>query len=242
VSEAFSVFERQPRFIREPFGDICPRPAKDLVKCLLPREGYGFLAGPSGSYKTFLALDWSLRIARGDPIREHRTSQCAVIYIAAEAPNGVRKRVEAWKRQNGRADLPFELIGQAPNLRDRDQMDDLAAELRIARDEFAEAGHRLGMVVIDTMAASMPGGDENAGTDMSALLANISRIAGELGAFVLIVSHTGKDEARGLRGWSGQHAGADCVIMISRKAFQRGIEDATKLCKIRSEAGFVWLL
>ena len=113
--------------------------------------------------------------------------------------------------------MPFELIGQAPNLRDPDQVEDLIAELRIATLEMGGKGHRLGLVVIDTLATSMAGGDENSGADMSAVLANAARIANELGLFVLIVSHTGKDEGRGIRGWSGQLGNADVVIMLSRE-------------------------
>ena len=216
--------QREPRFQREPFDAITPRQSRDLAKGLIPAEGFGFLAGPSGTYKTFLAIDWSLRIAEGVPILDHRTTACGVVYVAAEAPNGVRRRVEAWKRENGRRGLPFELIGQAPNIRTRAEVEGLAAELRIAADDFAGRGVRLGLVVIDTLAASMPGGDETAGSDMSSVLSNVSWLAAEVGAFVLIVSHTGKDETRGIRGWSGQFAGADCVVMLSRESQDAGGE------------------
>jgi putative DNA primase/helicase len=217
-------FERATRFVREAFDDIAPRQSRDLAKGLLPSQGVGFLAGPSGSYKTFLALEWSLRIAQGVPILGHRTTPCAVVYIAAEAANGVRRRVAAWKRENGARGLPFELIGNAPDLRDREQVEDLIAELRIAAGAFAARRHRLGLVVIDTLAASMPGGDENAGSEMSAVLATLSYIATELGVLVLLVSHTGKDETRGMRGWSGQFAGADVVIMLTREPQDGGGE------------------
>jgi hypothetical protein len=210
-------FRREPVFLREPFDAIAPHGSEYLVKGLLPAHGFGFLAGPSGAFKSFLALDWSMRLGSGSSILGRRTRSCAVVYVAAEAPNGVRKRVAAWRRTHSAERLPFELIAQAPDLRDRKQMGDLAAELRIAAGEMAEGEHRLGLVVIDTLAASMPGGDENAGVDMSAVLANVAALSSALGIFVLIVSHTGKDETRGLRGWSGQFAGADCVIMLTRE-------------------------
>ncbi len=210
-------FRRQPKFVRERFDDIARRGSEYLIKDMLPAQGFGYVAGPSGSLKTFLVLDWCLAINQGAPILGHRTKPCGVVYVAAEAPNGVRKRIEAWRQRNPAHGLPFELIGQSPNLRDEAQVQDLAAELRIAADEMSSQGHRLGLVVIDTLAASMPGGDENAGMDVSAVLANVAWLAAELGLFVLIVSHTGKDETRGLRGWSGQFAGADCVIMLTRE-------------------------
>ena len=215
--ETVTMFRREPKFIREPFDTIQRRGDEYLVKDMLPAQGFGYVAGPSGSLKTFVALDWSLAIAQGRPILGHRTRPAGVIYVAAESPNGVRKRVEAWRQVNTGAGLPFELIGQAPDLRDQKQLGDLAAELRIAADEMADRGHRLGLVVIDTFAASMPGGDENGAADMSAVLAGLQWLSVEISAFVLIIAHTGKDETRGLRGWSGQGAGAEAVIMLTRE-------------------------
>jgi hypothetical protein len=216
MSESVVNFRREPKFIRERFDDIARRGSEYLVKNLLPAQGFGYVAGPSGSYKTFLVLDWCMALAQGRSILDHRSRPCGVVYVAAEAPNGVRKRVEAWRLRNPGEGLPFELIAQAPDLREPKQIEDLAAELRIAADEMGARGHRLGLVVIDTLAASMPGGDENAGMDVSAVLSSIAWLGVELSAFILIVSHTGKDQTRGLRGWSGQFAGADCVIMLTR--------------------------
>ncbi len=215
MSEPALSFRRQPKFIREPFDEIRQRGQDEIVKGVIPAHGVGYVGGPSQSLKTFWAVDSSLRITQGADVLGRRTRACGVVYVAAEAPNGLRKRVEAWRKANGGVGLPFELIAQAPDLRDTQQIEDLAAELRIAADEMKATGVRLGLIVIDTLAASMPGGDENGGADMSAVLSNVAWLGEQVGAFVLIVSHTGKDETRGLRGWSGQFAGADLVIMLT---------------------------
>lgn len=214
-----TVFARATKFTREPFAAIEPQGSSWLVKNLIPASGYGFLAGPSQGGKSFLALDWALKIASGQDVLKFRLGlhDCAVIYVASEGANGVRKRVKAWRNANRVSSCAFELIGEAPDLRDTDDIGDLLAELRAASAELSARGQRLGLIVIDTLAASMPGGNENDGSDMSTLLANVQRIGKDLGAFVLIVSHTGKDEARGLRGWSGQFAGADMVVMLTRE-------------------------
>ena len=146
------VFLRQPRFIREPFDEIAARGEEYIVKGLIPAHGVGFLNGPSGSYKTFLALDWALRISGGVPVLGRRTRQEGVVYVAAEAPNGARKRIEAWKRTHGHQARPFELIGQAPDLRNTVQVDELAAEIALAAEGFAPIP--FGLVVLDTLAAS----------------------------------------------------------------------------------------
>ncbi len=208
------TFRRQPRFIREPFDEILPRGEEYIVKGLIPAHGVGFINGPSGSRKTFLALDWALRIAIGQPVLGRRTQQRGVIYVAAEAPNGVRKRVAAWKQQHGVTGRPFEMIGQAPVLQDVTQVEELAAEIALAADAMRPI--EMGLVFIDTLAASIPGVDENAGVDMGAVMANCHLLASRVAGFVTIISHTGKDETRGVRGWSGQYAAADLVINLSR--------------------------
>lgn len=217
---SIEVFKRETKFVREPYSTITPAGSHWLVKGLLPAHGYGFLAGPSQGGKSFLALDWALRIASNQSVLEKPLGQhnVGVVYVASEGANGVRKRVAAWRDAHPQVrDCAFEMIGEAPDLRDTDDIGDLLTELRAASAELSARGQRLGLIVIDTLAASMPGGNENDGSDMSMLLAHVQRIGKDLGALVLIVSHTGKIEERGLRGWSGQFAGADVVIMLTRE-------------------------
>ena len=58
--------------------------------------------------------------------------------------------------------------------------------------------------------------DESTSADMGQLIANLQDLQTELGGFVLVVHHSGKDETRGLRGWSGLNGALDCAIAVSR--------------------------
>ena len=116
--------------------------------------------------KSFLSLEWSLRISAGMEVLGHRSKRVGVVYVASEGANGVRKRVTAWRRTNPGVDCAFEMIGQAPDLRKGDDIEALIAELHGAADELAGRDQTLGLVIIDTLAASMPGGNENDGADM----------------------------------------------------------------------------
>jgi hypothetical protein len=78
--------------------------------------------------------------------------------------------------------------------------------------EMKSRGAPLRIVVIDTLAAAAPSADENAQKDMGPIMLAFHRMANRLGAVVLLVAHTGKDVARGLRGWSGIRANADFAI------------------------------
>jgi hypothetical protein len=94
--------------------------AEWLLKRVLPRKGVVVFYGVSGATKTFVLLDILLHIALGWKWAGRYVKQASVIFIAAEASEGLRKRktgwVEAHKNLSVPADVPFDLIEVAPNL------------------------------------------------------------------------------------------------------------------------------
>jgi RecA-family ATPase len=71
------------------------------------------------------------------------------------------------------------------------------------------------MIVLDTLSRVIAGGNENAPDDMGQLIGNCDRIRAEARAHVMLVHHTGKDEARGARGHSSLRAATDTEIEVS---------------------------
>ncbi len=209
------TFDRRPaRFIRENFDDLEPGVALERVKGLWPRSGLCFVGGPSMSGKSFWALDALARICRGEDVLGRRSLQAGCLYIAAEGAAGVRKRIKALRGKIGPLHGAFQFIGQAPNLRDADDLAELRDVIEQSKAELQAAGHDLGIVCLDTLSASVPGADENSAADMSPVLHALQGLAAELDLLVLVIAHTGKDESRGLRGWSGLLANADGVILL----------------------------
>ena len=72
-----------------------------LVDGLLQRSGLSVIYGPTGSRKTFLALDIALSIARGVPWCGRDTEVGPVLYLAAEAGRTFQNRVYAYKLHHG---------------------------------------------------------------------------------------------------------------------------------------------
>jgi hypothetical protein len=64
-----------------------------LLTGAMPATGVGVLYGDTGSLKTFLALDLSLAIPRGQAWAGRKTKKGAVVYITGEASAGIRKRI-----------------------------------------------------------------------------------------------------------------------------------------------------
>lgn len=77
------------------------------------------------------------------------------------------------------------------------------------------------LIVIDTLAASSPGADENAAKDMGKVIEHCKRLHKTTGATILLIHHSGKDESKGARGWSGLRAAADAEIEVNRNGDQR---------------------
>lgn len=203
------------RFRREFFDTLEPSEQQWTVKGLWPRAGVCFVAGPSMSGKSFWTLDAMTRVVQGEPVLGRKSKACGVLYVASEAPGGVRNRIKALREKTGPLGGAFEMIGQAPNLTDPDDVDDLRAMLIESKAAMERQGIRLGIVAIDTLSASIPGADENTAKDMSPILSALQSLAQDLDVVFLVVAHTGKDAERGLRGWSGLMANADGLIMLS---------------------------
>ena len=197
----------KPRFVIENADDLEPEQSCWLLKNVLPRVGLAFVAGPPGSGKSFLALELASRVAKGEPMLSHRTKQSTVLYVAAEGANGVKLRFLALRSKVGNWKGKIKFLGQPVNLTNPDQL----AALREAIEPFKDD---LGLIVIDTLSASLQGADENSGEDMGVVLAHLQELGSACGACVLVIHHTGKDTAKGLRGWSGLHANADAVIFV----------------------------
>jgi hypothetical protein len=196
------------------FEDIKP-PTKSasLVKGVLDDCGMSVLYGESGGGKTFFTLDLALHVALGWEWRGHRVKQGGVIYIAAEGQNGIRKRIEAFRRHHGLKDAapPFAMIPTCVDLLDP------AADTEPLIGKVKEAALRFAikLVVVDTLARAIAGGNENASEAMGAFIRNIDRIREETAAHVLIIHHCGKDVARGARGHSSLRAAIDTEIELT---------------------------
>ncbi len=198
------------------FRDIQPvLDVRDFVQGVFVDQALIMVYGPSNAGKTFWLTDLSLHIAAGLGWCGRRVEQSGVVYVPMEGGHGFRNRVAAWKAAHDMADtdLPFVAIPSSLNLMDADaDVDALIAAIKAAGSALSVP---VRLVVIDTLARSMAGGNENDPQDMGDLIANADRIRQETGAAVAFIHHSGKDEARGGRGHSSRLAAADTEIHVT---------------------------
>jgi len=193
-----------------------------IIKGVLPQAEVGILYGQSGSGKTFFVLDMAACVARGAEWRGRKVSNCRVVYVAAEAREGIKKRMDAYDQHICADGARPDIIASAPNLLSTDTK------------QLIEAIGSAGLIILDTMAASHSG-DENSAKDMGLFLAACKDISHATGAMVLAVHHTGKEDSKGMRGSSALFAGADFVMEIFKNKVGDRFEHGAMLSKSRDD-------
>jgi len=204
VKRARFAVELAHQFVRR------PQPGW-IMRGWLPKAGLCVLYGPSGAGKTFMALDMAAACVTGATWRGVEVKPTRCVYICAEGAGGFRNRLDAYLLQHDLRPELFEMgvIVDAPNILVLADVKDLIRSLR----EFGDVG----LVVVDTLAQVTPGGNENSGEDMGRALSHLKALHRATGALVMVVHHSGKDAAKGARGWSGVRAAADAELEVVRE-------------------------
>jgi hypothetical protein len=209
------------RFLAIPDHEFAERaPLAWHVKGVLPQAELAVLYGPSGSGKSFLAFDMVAAIATGTHWHGRRTAQGRVVYVVAEGAAGFLTRLRAYTKTRSGVFPGIRIVADAPNLLGETDYASLASAI--------DASGGADLIVIDTLAACSPGADENAAKDMGRVIERCKQLHKATGATVLLVHHSGKDESKGARGWSGLRAAVDTEIEVSRYADHR-VATVTKM-------------
>ncbi len=186
-----------------------------LIKGLLDQGAMSVMYGDSNTGKTFVAMDMGFHIGAGLPYAGMKTTKSVVVYIAAEGGRGAKKRLMALRDKFGdkAKGVQFYLLATSVNLRDPNA--DLAPLIEALRMLAEQVGASIGFLVVDTMSRALAGGDENSSVDVGLLVKNFDALRAATGAHLMVVHHSGKDRARGARGWSGLRAATDTEIEIA---------------------------
>lgn len=179
-------------------------PVSWRVRNLLPAQGVAAIYGPPASGKSFLALDMAAAIASGRDWFGHKTAAAPVFYVYLEGSGALKNRIAAWEHERERA-FPDGVTFYLGAFSLFENMDSLIAAIPHGA-----------VVVVDTLAASAPGFDENSGADMSRAIEALGRVAREKNGLAVVVHHSGKDASRGLRGHSSLLGALDAAICVDR--------------------------
>ena len=186
-----------------PADDFCaqPSPISWLVKRWIQSQALVMVHGPSGGGKTFVVLDWCLRMASGiEDWAGHKVRQGNVVYLAGEGHHGLRGRVAAWKHHHKAGKLAMWLSKDGCDLNTPTGYLKVVEQVRMLKD-------RPSVIVVDTLHRFLQG-DENSAQDAKTMLDACNALMQEFDCSVILVHHTGVSEeaqhrARGSSAWRG---------------------------------------
>jgi hypothetical protein len=200
------------------FGKLV-QPAS-VVDQVLAQQSLAAVYGPPGSGKTSYVLDMALHVSIAQAWRGLSVDPGCIVWHSLESALSVRMRVAAKCLQAGwdPAALAFADVRKGVSFLEVGDIERVCTTVEIAQDE---SGQPCRIVVVDTLARAMPGGDENKTSDMGLLVRGCDIIRERTGAAVLLVHHSGKDPARGARGSGSLRAALDTEIEVSGEANPR---------------------
>lgn len=185
-----------------------------IVDDLFFRNSLTWVAGTSGTFKSFVTADLAFRYGADDMDYHGRLmTHGRALLVIAEGAEGYAHRKVAWEKQHDR-EIKNVSIYPAP-LQLGDTLKEMPA-LRSYLEEERDAGRPFDLVLFDTQAMCTVGVDENT-SEMNLVINILHRIREVNGACVMVVHHFGKNKNAGMRGSSMIYAAADTVCVLKRK-------------------------
>jgi len=208
-----------------------------VIKDLIQEASTVMLVGPSGSGKSFIALDMALGIAANVETFGAMPKPGPAIYAALEGKTNIKRaRRRAWKIARG-VTAPVEdfFVTTAPMIA-------LEGEMQEFGDEIAKrcAGKAPRIIILDTIAKCMAGLNENDAGDAGKFIRFCDSLVEAFQCVVVAIHHTGKDDSRGARGSSAFFAGFDTVLEVRSVGATKAMEVAIRKHKDAEEREQPW--
>jgi len=203
--------ERRIRF--KSSAEMKQRPVpSELIFGVLPAQSISMSFGESGTFKSFIVLDWCECISRGLPWLGRKTTKGPIAYIAAEGAAGIGRRLFAWETHHKAADSDgIKWFDSTLVMQDAANFKELITALKEDYDDMPPIA-----TVIDTLSRCSGGADENSNTEMAKVIAAADAIRQKIGSAVHIIHHAGKDREKGPRGASALIGNMEAIIAFDR--------------------------
>lgn len=194
------------KIVLRPLSEIVAeqREPQWLLRNVIEASVLAVLAGPRGSFKSFVALDWAIRMALEGK---------GVVILSGEGAGIDRRavaRMQAHSPDRDIASLPIVVLERPINLNKAEVRALVVAAVKALQWKPA-------MIVVDTFSKFAPGLDENDNAAAAAFLSGLAvDLRDELACTVLLVAHSGHGDAKRPRGASVLMANPDAEYMVSR--------------------------
>lgn len=150
-------------------------PVRWIIEGEIPEHGFVTIFGESNVGKSFIALDYALKIAQKAP----------VLYVALEGESGIPLRVYGWcQHHNVRPDsLSFKLLHGYVSFFDKEEMNKFLEAIKPVRPY---------LIVVDTFGLIMGSGDENSAANVNQVMKAARRMQVKVDCTIVFIHHTNK--------------------------------------------------
>lgn len=178
-----------------------------LIEDIIESNVIAIMAGPRGSFKSTIALDWAMRVALANN----------PVYVVSGEGGDFDRRAAAWFIKHAP-----ETGGNVPLYVVERRIDLSTVEgINAIRNDCVLLGIRPRLFVLDTFSKLSGGLEENDNTAVKAFIGRLdSGLKRAFGATVLLVAHTGHTATGRARGASALAADTDAEYIVSRNAGQ----------------------
>jgi len=199
--------QNAPTILARHLSEVLSNPTTPswLLRDIVEKGVIALIAGPRGSYKSFLALDWSMRCAlRNEPV-----------YVVSAEGGDFDRRAQAWVMtfapERAVETLPLYVVERRLDLNGKDH------GIQAIRDDVKQLAIKPVLFVLDTFSKLSGGLDENDNSQVKAFIGRLDiGLKRAYGATVLLVAHTGHKELGRARGASALGADTDSEYIVSR--------------------------
>lgn len=195
-----------------------------IIDDVLYRDTLARMNGESGSFKSFVSLDFAGCVGTGMDWHGRKVQQGLVVYVVAEGLKGVRKRVRAWEQHHDRKMTGVKFLPRP---------------VQVKSPEWAvltEACRQLdpALIIVDTQARVTVGVEENSATEMGQIVDRIEALRASCAACVLLVHHSGVSGERG-RGSTSVKGAMQTELSVCRKGKGRDTRVTLKTGKQKDD-------
>ena len=195
-----------------------------LVKGLLLEGQVGMIAGEPNLGKSAIMSCIASHVAMGRDMGDMKVNRAAVLYVAAEDPEGILERAYPFMKSAPEGAAAFEVLDKVPDLTDPRQVEMFVSFAQ--KFQHFHDSERL-LIVFDTLNLSIGDADENSARDMSKVFKHAQFIAKMTGAHVLFIHHVGTSDKGRPRGSSAMTATLDTLLTLVKA--EDGAGDAAML-------------
>ena len=185
-------------------------PPKYIVEDTLEAESFSAIIGPSGSGKSFVAIDLACNIATGGYWLGKKCRKRKVAYMPGEGNAGVNKRLQDWgdlhKGNDDLLDAGLVVASHLPNMHAYTRV-----EWGILEEQIKALN--VDVVVIDTWSRAIAGADENSAEEISRIIQTLNELQRRVKCSIIPIHHTSK-ESTFARGSSAFNAALDTEILV----------------------------